>query len=111
MHKARDPKVQACIDACASCYDICVLSISHCLSMGGAHAAQRHIIALMDCAEACKFAEAAMLRDSEHVKEVCMLCAAICAACADNCSKFEDDAHMQECEKACRRCAEACLAM
>jgi len=59
MHKPA-PEMQSCIDECLQCYQTCLgMSTSHCLKLGGAHAAPEHIQPerigdMDDCVQACR---------------------------------------------------------
>lgn len=101
---------QSCIDACDSCADACDACSGACLREDQVQMMARCIALDIDCAQACRFAAAAMSRQSEWAVDVCRLCADICAACADECGKHPAD-HCQRCAQACRACAEECERM
>ena len=102
--------MQECIDRCQSCQEICLQSVSHCLEMGGEHAAPEHIRMLVACAEICHTSAKFMLLGSRHHARTCEVCAEVCEACAKDCDRFDDDM-MKHCADICRRCAESCREM
>jgi hypothetical protein len=103
-------QLQECIVECDSCHDLCVETTTHCLEMGGAHAAPTHMTLLMDCAEICQVAADFMLRGSEMHRALCRVCAEVCDACAASCTQLEG-AEMAACAEACLRCAQTCRGM
>lgn len=103
--------MQECIDNCTSCHAICLETITHCLNMGGKHAAPEHLTLLAACADICATCADTMLRGASVSKSTCRACADICAECAKSCESFGDDAAMQRCAELCRRCAASCTAM
>jgi len=101
-----------CVTRCSECHDICLETATHCLSMGGEHAAADHQRTLLDCAQACDTSRDFMLRGSELHGRSCALCAEACERCAESCERIGDrDEQMQRCAAACRECAESCRAM
>lgn len=105
-------RIRECIEACSRCHDICVETTNHCLRKGGKHASADHILALLDCAQACATSEDFMLRSSSLHPEVCGVCAQACDTCAEHCEQMADaDSLMARCAEACRRCAESCREM
>lgn len=107
-----DEKVQRCIDDCLACYQSCTKTIMHCLRVGGDHARPEHLRILMDCATMCKTCADFMLRDSNHVADVCDVCAHICEICAAECENMMgSDEAMKQCAEACRKCAASCREM
>jgi hypothetical protein len=106
-----DPRVQECIDRCQSCEEICLETVTHCLKLGGKHAAADHISMLLACAEICDTSARFMLLGSKHHPRACDVCAEVCEACAKDCERFDDDETMQRCADICRRCAESCRQM
>jgi len=102
--------MRECIDRCQNCQEICLEAVSHCLEMGGEHAAPEHIRTLATCAEICDTAARFMLLSSRHHARTCDACAEVCEACAEDCARFEDDS-MKRCADVCRRCAESCHEM
>jgi hypothetical protein len=103
-------EMRACIEACGSCHDVCIETLTHCLTMGGRHAEAGHIGTLLDCAQICETSADFMLRGSALHAEVCDACADVCDACAESCATLEG-AEMKRCADECRRCAEQCRAM
>jgi hypothetical protein len=104
-----DPKMQACIDACLSCYRTCLgMSTGHCLEVGGDHARPDHIKLMLACSETCRATAHVMLIGSPHHKHLCAECADICADCAAECERLGD---MDACVQACHACAESCRTM
>ncbi len=104
-----DPKMQACIDACLSCYQTCLsMSSGHCLEIGGEHARPDHIKLILACSETCRATAHVMVLGSAHHKRLCAECADICEDCASECERLGD---MDVCVQACRSCTESCRAM
>lgn len=109
-NRADEPvDMQACIEACLSCYRICLeAATTMCLERGGRHAGSGHISLMLGCAHMCRTAaEFMMMRAMLHHK-VCGACAEVCEACAVSCQQVED---MDECMEACRNCATLCRRM
>lgn len=105
-------EMRDCIELCSTCHDVCVETVAHCLERGGEHADARHILALLDCAQACDASRDFMLRGSELHGKVCAVCAEACERCADSCEALgADDETMRRCAEMCRRCAESCRSM
>lgn len=113
MQKTTDAqRLQRCIKDCQECTTACLRTASHCLGMGGDHAAPEHQTLLQDCAHVCGTAAGFMSRGSHHHAAICRACAEICHACADDCDRLAGgDTTMQKCVEACRRCAESCETM
>jgi len=103
-------KYHACIDACNNCANACDHCSTACLQEDNVADMERCIRLDIDCAALCRFAAAAMARSSEHVSDICRLCATLCEACATECGKHQHS-HCLECADACRSCAETCHAM
>lgn len=102
-------ELQACIDACLSCYRTCLsTAMHHCLEMGGEHVAKPHFTLMMSCAEICRTAAHFMLLGSSHHAHICAECAEICDQCAKDCRRLEG---MEACAEACERCAASCRDM
>lgn len=107
-----DNALQECIGHCSGCHNLCVNTISHCLDLGGKHAAREHIQLLQDCADICATAANFMLRGSAYHRQICGVCAEICQRCAEDCEQLgPTDEVMQHCALLCRRCADACREM
>jgi hypothetical protein len=109
---AMTQEMQECIDNCLNCHAMCVHTTTHCLEMGGKHAAPEHIIVLQDCAQICGTCADFMLRGSERHARTCAVCAEVCRACADSCERLAgDDDVLRQCAELCRECAESCQRM
>lgn len=109
MHHSPTPEIQACIDQCSVCHDVCLrTATTHCLATGGEHARPEHIKLMLDCAQICHIAGDFMLRGSPRHQLICGVCAQLCDACAEDCERIGD---MEECVEACRACADSCRAM
>jgi hypothetical protein len=105
-------EMRECIENCSSCHSVCVETASHCLEMGGPHAAAGHIGLLLDCAQICATSADFMLRGSPFHAQTCGVCAAVCERCAEDCERLAgDDELMRRCAEVCRRCAESCRRM
>src|SRR5437016_3712079 len=74
-------EMQACIQDCQDCHDICLTTMQHCLQMGGEHAEQAHIRLMIDCAQICHTTEDFMLRGSDFHGQLCGVCADVCQRC------------------------------
>ena len=108
----RSAEMNGCIENCSTCHATCFETISHCLSMGGKHAAPEHIALLAACADICATSAATMRRGAMPASHhVCAACAEVCRLCAESCEAIGDDAEMQRCADVCRRCAASCEAM
>lgn len=110
-HTSISSKMRECIQACNTCHNICLETITHCLEMGGKHAEAAHIRLMLDCAEICQTSANFMLRLSEFHTRTCGVCAEVCEHCAQDCERFTDDQMMQQCAQACRSCAKSCREM
>lgn len=104
-------EMQACIESCTSCHNMCVQAASYSLQMGGPHAEANHVGTLLDCAQICATSADFMLRGSPFHARTCGVCAEVCEACAQACERMGDDQQMQACAQACRQCAESCQRM
>lgn len=101
-----------CIQSCLACYEECTKCVSHCLAQGGAHAEQKHILLMLECAEMCSSSSSLMLLKGQFSIEHCQLCAQVCDACEASCRGIDaDDEMMQKCADTCSECAEACRSM
>ena len=109
--KGMSDEMQMCIQNCMLCYQTCTQLTTYCLQKGGAHASNKHIQTLMDCAAACAMSADFMIRDSSFHTRTCALCAEACLACAESCEAFGDDETMKMCADVCRRCADSCQKM
>ena len=102
-------EMQACIDECLRCYQICLgTALTHSLEAGGKHVEPQHFRLMMACAEICRTSAHFMLLDTQHHKHVCKECAEICTECAKDSDRVGG---MDGCVTACKRCAESCNAM
>ena len=100
-----------CADLCLVCYRLCLGTFSrHGLHHAGAHLPPGQLMALLDCAEACRTAADFLLRGSPALPATCRTCAEICALCAESCRALEDPA-LQACADLCARCSESCRRM
>ena len=102
--------MQACITMCQECHATCLATLTHCLTMGGDHAAPDHIGLMLDCVDICRTSADFMLRHSARHALTCGVCAEVCDACAADCERFDDD-FMRACAATCRRCAQSCRQM
>ena len=101
-----------CLRVCQDCAWCCLQTITHCLSLGGEHAASHHQAVLHDCADICETTARFIARQSPHSTHLCRECAEICTACARECDRMRDsDTVMTHCAQTCRLCAESCLAL
>lgn len=104
--------MEDCAKACHDCLDACLVTIPHCLDLGGAHASRAHQTLLADCAAICAVAHSLLHRQSPQHAHTCRACAEICGACADDCDRLDDgNAVMRNCARMCRRCADSCERM
>jgi hypothetical protein len=106
-----DAATLECIAACRDCAATCIETISHCLRMGGPHAAADHIALMSTCGEICATSANAMARGTPGHAAICAACADICCRCAESCEALGDDETMRACAQACRRCEQTCRAM
>ena len=109
-HIESNATMRSCIDECQSCHEVCVETLTHCLSMGGDHAQAEHIRSLIDCAQMCTTSADFMLRASPAHADVCDVCADVCEECAESCEELDGE-EMKRCADQCRRCAESCREM
>lgn len=105
-------ELRACIENCLNCHSICQETLTHCLMIGGRHAAFDHQRILADCTQACITCADFMLRLSPSHPQYCGICAEICKACAESCVRLDpDDETMRDCAEQCRRCEMSCRSM
>jgi len=105
-------EMRRCIQLCQDCHATCIQMISHCLKLGGQHAAPDHIRLLMDCAQLCTTTADFMARESLIHDRTCSLCSEICRLCAESCERVAgDDQSVTQCSELCLRCAESCNRM
>ncbi len=106
QHSQSDHAMQACIDACSNCHQICLqTAMNHSLETGGKHVKAKHLRLMMNCAEICQTSANFQLTGSHFLPRLHQLCAEICDACATECSEIGD---MEDCVKACQTCADSC---
>ena len=53
IHSKENVDMQAAIQECEKCHDVCVSTMTHCLDQGSRHAEANHIKALLDCIDFC----------------------------------------------------------
>jgi len=111
IHSGMNGEMHECLHHCEECHDICLQTITHCLTKGGPHAAADHIRLLLDCVSICHTSADFMLRGSPLHKHTCRGCAEVCTKCAEDCEGMGEDEQMRKCAEACRRCAETCRKM
>lgn len=112
MQHTMSQEMQNCIANCTRCHQICVMTTTHCLQMGGKHTEPHHIQLLLDCAEICQTSANFMLRGSDFHPRTCGVCAEICIRCAEDCERLaQGDQQMQACADMCRQCAQSCQQM
>jgi hypothetical protein len=108
-HSAMSHDMQACIDACTKCHQVCLqTALTHCIDAGGAHVEPSHFRLMMNCAELCQASANLQLSRSIFSAQLCALCAQVCDACALSC---EQTGGMQACVQVCRDCAQSCRSM
>ena len=67
--KQMSTDMQACIDECLRCYQICLGSaMTHALETGGKHTDPKHFRLMMACAGLCRAAAHFMLLNSPHLR-------------------------------------------
>jgi len=103
--------MKPCIDACTECRTICLITLAHCLKLGGEYGKAPHIDALLDCATLCATGVDLMARESALCGRNCAVCAEACRRCAELCEAAPRDEVMQRCAKVCRECETTCAAM
>ena len=108
---AGSPSMDDCIRNCTDCHTICLETVAHCLTKGGAHAEAGHIRLLLDCVDICRTSADFMMRGPRSHHRTCGAWADIGPAGADDCDRMADDSMMKRCAEMCRRCAESCRSM
>ena len=103
--------MQACIQNCTDCYQVCAHVMEHCLTKGEKYTEPKHIKLLQDCASICNLSADFMIRNSDLHTSTCRTCAEICKACAVSCETFAGDPVMQTCAEVCRKAAASCEEM
>lgn len=109
--KGMTDEMQACIQNCIQCHQVCENLVRYCLKKGGMHAEAQHIRLLQDCSQICSITADFMLRESPFHTRTCSVCAEICLACAEDCDRMGDDERMKNCAQICRQCADSCKRM
>lgn len=105
-------EMKACIKMCLDCHAACTQVASHMLHGGSGHSEAAHLVALLDCAQACLAHADFMARRSPHHAALAGICAELCNACASMCEQHAaQDAEMQQCAQTCRQCAGSCQKM
>jgi hypothetical protein len=106
------PEMEECIVRCTECHNTCLETVTHCLTIGGEHAAVEHIRLLLDCVSVCAASRDFMLRGSDFHPRICGVCADVCQRYADWSEGIPGlDEQMRACADECRRCADSCRAM
>jgi len=107
-----DDEMKKCIQLCRECHAMCTQTISHCLKLGGRHAAPDHIRLMEDCAQLCATAADYMLRESPFHDRICRVCSDLCKQCGKDCEQVAgDDQMVKQCLEMCRKCAGSCERM
>jgi len=105
-------EMTTCIDHCRDCWQTCLETVQHCLTMGGKHAQPAHIALMLTCARMCATSAEAMMLGTEQHATTCAACATLCRACAEDCRRVgQGDAAMERCAQMCDQCAESCERM
>jgi hypothetical protein len=103
------PALQACIDLCQQCHNICLgTAMNRCLEAGGKNVELGHFRLLVDCADICQTTADFMLRQSDYQDQLCLDCATQCDYCAHSCRQIGG---MNDVADICRACAECCHQM
>ncbi|TDL56028.1 four-helix bundle copper-binding protein [Paenibacillus dendritiformis] len=103
-------QMMTCIRECLECMKKCNQCYDACLQEEEVNPMSACIWLTRDCADVCILAAQFMTRNSEHMKEACVLCADICNRCAEECRNHAYE-HCQACAAACEACAKKCRAM
>lgn len=99
-------QIRDAIKALQHCHATChSMAMTHCLEMGGEHAAPQHLRLMLDCAALCAFTADALGRKTQFHGRFAALCAQVCETCAADCEAVGE---MDDCVTACRDCAAAC---
>ena len=77
--------MKACFDACTECRTICLVTLGHCLKLGGENVKADDIDALLDCVTLCGTSVDLMARNSPLCGRNCAVCAEACRRCAEIC--------------------------
>src|SRR5688500_3106018 len=84
-------EMKACIEQCLKCYQVCVETKLHGLTMGGEQAQARQISILEICGDICRTSANAMLLGSDLHRITCKACAEICELTAFECDLMENE--------------------
>lgn len=103
-------QIQACIDACTKCAQICYECFNACLSEPDVNARRDCISMLVECAMMCQMSVSMMTMNAKFSMQHCELCEKICNQCAQECAMFKDE-HCKKCAEICLQCADACRNM
>ena len=107
-----DDEMKKCIQLTRDCNAMCTQTITHCLKLGGRHAAPDHIRAMVDCAQICATTADFMVRESPFHDRMCRLCADMCKQCGKGCDQVAgDDQMVKQCAEVCGKCAGSCERM
>ncbi len=102
---------QACIQNAVHCHLICKQLIQYSIQTGGIYAEPSHLRLLEDCSEICETTANLILRESDLMKELCLVCMRACERCAARCRRFPDNQRMTACAEACEQTANSCSAV
>lgn len=111
MRHDMSAEMRACLEACNSTRDLCLVTLAHCIEKGGPLAETRHLETLLDCAAICATAGEFLARGSERHARTCGVCASICRDCEASCRSIADGSTLQRCAEACAQCAASCEQM
>lgn len=107
--------MQHCIDACATCAQICDRCADDMIGMEGGRQKELQQLCIRlcrDCADFCALSMRWMSRLSPSSELLCRACADICDRCAEVCEQHTPHhALCGDCAAECRRCAGACRDM
>ncbi|WGU96706.1 four-helix bundle copper-binding protein [Paenibacillus dendritiformis] len=103
-------QMMTCIRECLECMKKCNQCYDACLQEEEVNPMSACIRLTRDCADVCVLVAQFMTRNSEHMKEACVLCEDICNRCAEECRNHAYE-HCQACAAACEACAKKCRAM
>lgn len=102
--------MRACVAACESCREQCLVTVAHAAESGGVLASAAHLQVLLDCAALCAATVDLVARGSARHRELCRLCAEVCRACEASCRSMPQGSTVARCAERCRACAAACAA-
>jgi hypothetical protein len=93
---------------CLHCGDVCEDTVAHALRVGGTHADDERVGALLDCADVCRTTARFIRRGSPVAGRTAAITADLCERVADVCGALVGDDVMATCAAVCRRCAAWC---